>query len=780
MEIKEMTFGDSGKQNQEYLFSPSKVFKITKFQRPYTWEQYQVDGVIQDVKYILKNNETVGWPSMLIQKVDSGDLGLNNFLLGDGQQRSTTVFLYLTAIWQFWKKEFLHKDNSVEDAFFKKLFYIGKEREKGVLGRKSYGEIFTTIDFQTPAAVEKIHNLFEIYQIDEAIISSLKKSINNKDDCYQIYNTFLMFWNELYKIKRSENDLKRITEIILTKIVFPVIVYNEDENMFRAFANTNSFGEPLTQSDLVKAEIYGRTKLIDSQLADRIAKYWNEEMSPWFAKNSTTATDFDWFLTEEFNIFNNWSFVSKKSQEEYDKKKNQRNRWLKTEWQKYFDNKSEELNNDSYLLKEFYEDMFEKIKSHFLILKVIIENKPTEVLSKNWEIQYTWDVYSSIRISIIFYLNDSMNEKDFKKTMSLLRKYYFYNRIVLNDKNSQQLLIHNDSPIRTDKELTYENILNYLITKSSKKGGKSWRNQKETEDFLCKRSFSNEQNSDLCKLLIYINNEKFIEKGHESEQNNTSKINTCSREHIIPQKSLNYNEMSLEEIELYDEKISKIGNLLIITGSENSSIKNSKVENKIKVYEKSESTPWGTNWIRDFIDHYNKNTDKWNNHQKYLQVIDERSAIISQEVAKYLYCPVVDEKILEENPEDIVWLEIKDTQGNSSNGDKIRTTLVNYLKELVKDENIRQILINQSEKKSCFYFSKATDTEKEFKNITEIEENLYIKDAYLKKSDIITIINELRSSIPYYQFSVKTKTKEELEKESIGFLENNKNPIVEI
>lgn len=471
MKIYEMTFGDSGIQGRDIFFSPNNSFNITRFQRPYVWKNYQIQGVIQDIKYILKTNKDVAWPSMLIQESSQGNINLQNYDLGDGQQRSTTVFLFLTAIWHKWKADYREEGIAKEDEFFNSIFYIGSDRLKGILGSNVFGELRTAINFQTPAASKKIHNLFMTDVITEENIKKIMKSVNDKENSYQLYNSFLIIWEELKKISYSEKELKNIAEILLTKIIFPVVVYSEEEDMFRAFSNTNSFGESLTQSDLVKAEFFGRVKAIDVNLANKIADHWNDEMDTWFAKHKTEKFSFDSFLIEEFNIFNNWNSFANRVEYENKGKNTLRSRWLKTEWQKYFDKKAENLNNDDYELKEFYTKTFENMKEHFKITKLIVEKQSPTVLSKEWEIQYTHNVFPSLPMGLFFQLNDDLREKDFIKVMQLLRKYYFYNAAVLKDKNPNQLLFHIDSPIRNkNKKLKFEIFEDYFVNKVTKRG----------------------------------------------------------------------------------------------------------------------------------------------------------------------------------------------------------------------------------------------------------------------------------------------------------------------
>jgi len=647
MKIHEMTFGDSGEEGREYFFSPNTVYNITKFQRPYTWEDYQIHGVFQDIEYSLKTEKIIGWPSMLIQETKTADAHSKEYDLGDGQQRSTTVFLFLMAIWHKWKLDFREKEIDTESQYFENLFYIGKSRTNGILGRKNYSEIRTTINFQVPSATEKIHNLFDTELMTEETIANIKKDILNDDPSYQLYYNFLLIWRELQKSQYNEQELKKVAEILLNKIVFPVVSYSKDEDMFRAFANTNSFGEPLTQSELVKAEFYGRVKKIDPKLANEIADYWNNKMDSWFAPRKEDQMNFDWFLTQEFNIFDNWSWIANNDSKAHKKRQIQRNRWLKTKWQKHFDTIAAEKNNDTYELKQFYANTFEKIKKHFEIVQLIVEKRQTKPLSKEWEIQYTYNIFSSIHMGILFQLNDEMNEKDFIKTLKLLRKYYFYNTVVLHDFNPQQLLVQKDMPIRNKRvNLTFEDFEKTMLVKKTQKG--IWENKNETSRILSEREYTNEKfNPILNKLFIYVNNEKLIEQGYAERQENLVAIDTSSREHISPQENKLLENAKIEEREKYQRKISMLGNMLVITKRENSTIKNIAIKNKIKTYENNKNTIWGDFWINDFLEDYNKAPEKWISINDIYESIEQRSKKIAKVISKYICKP--DSKIIIED-----------------------------------------------------------------------------------------------------------------------------------
>lgn len=746
MKIYEMTFGDSGQDGRDYFFSPNNIFNITRFQRPYTWEEYQIRGVIQDIEYVLDTGNAVGWPSMLVQESQLGNMNVNNYDLGDGQQRSTTVFLFLAAIWHKWKVDFRETDQTEEYEFFNNIFYVGKDRNKGILGRKTYGEITTRIEFQTPSATNKIHALFETELMSEEALKNLTDSVRAQDSAYQLYNSFLVIWRRLQEASYTEVELKGIAEILLTKIVFPVMVYSKDENMFRAFANINSFGEPLKQSELVKAEIYGRVKAVDSKLADEIADYWNNVMDVWFAKHNTSI-GFDYFLTQEFNIFDNWRFVSAKNTSDYIARKNQRDRWLKTEWQKYFDKASANLKEDPYELKLFYEKTFAKIKEHFKIAQLIVENKQFKPSTKEWEIQYTNNIIAGLHMGIIFQLHDEMNEKDFILTMRLLRKYCLYNNIVLKDKNTHQLITHNDSPMRIKRtDLKFEDFEKYFMNKITNKGG--WLDYSETARILSVREYDNKYNPILSKLFIYINNEKMVAAGHEQEQKNTAYALNCSREHIIPQTNKDKEKYSVDEIEYYNRKISKLGNLLIITGSENGTVKNNPVKDKIGIYKNSQNTAWGNYWIDDFLSDYSKDSNAWNDSKKYYQAIDDRSKKLANVIAGHLCAPNTEKVEIGDNTEPIKLLTIEDHKGNRASSTKIRQVFIDYLQELTKLPEVRNTFIENSKSKSCFYYSHTV--EPDIKNISLLSDNLYIKDSFLSRNEMMKIINEINSSLLEY------------------------------
>lgn len=765
MKIHEMTFGDSGQQGRSSFFSSHNIFNITKFQRPYTWEDYQIYGVFQDIDYVLNTDKFVSWPSMLIQETDYPDMNLNKYELGDGQQRSTTVFLFLLAIWHKWKIDYRETEKTEEADFFNNIFYYGNDANKGILGRKRFGEIHTTIEFQTPSATEKIHNLIEIQSMTEKNVENLETSVGENSPSYQLYKGFLTIWKELRKRSYSEQELKEVANILLTKIIFPVTIYSKNDDMFRAFANTNSFGEPLTQSELVKAEFYGRVKSIDPRLANEIANYWNDEMDTWFASRKNSANDFDWFLTQEFYIFDNWKDLSTRRYDRDTIRQQQRSRWLKTKWQEYFDNKAEALDHDEYELKDFYSKTFENIKNHFKIAKMILQKTPSEVLSKNWEIQYTDSLFANLNMGIIFQLNDDMKEKDFIKTMKLLRRYYIYSSVVIKNKNPHQILFRSDSPLRTHRnDLTYERIEKFLSEVAS--DGREWHNKLNVIKILSNREYDNSYNPVLNKMFVYINNEKHVENEHENEQYNTIGLKNCSREHIIPQTNKELDNLTEIEREVYKSKISKLGNMLVITGSENSTIKNGSVASKIKIYENSSNTAWGSNWIDDFVSDYRKNPDDWDKFENNYKAIDKRSEKMAKFIASYLCAPndgyiEIGSQKDNQMPAKIT---LDDKKGNKKTGTVIKKVVVEYLQEIVKDNKVRKILIDNCSAKSCFYYS-YTDIP-ELSSVTLLSDNLYVRNYYLNFNKLRNVVNELRSSLLEYDTTLTVEYKEDDLKES--------------
>ena len=92
------------KANRMWLFSDvleknKRVFKVPVYQRNYDWTNIQCEKLFQDIMKAGENNRQHFTGTVVYIDDVNGGSGLNEVLIIDGQQRITTMYILLKALY---------------------------------------------------------------------------------------------------------------------------------------------------------------------------------------------------------------------------------------------------------------------------------------------------------------------------------------------------------------------------------------------------------------------------------------------------------------------------------------------------------------------------------------------------------------------------------------------------------------------------------------------------------------------------------------------------------
>jgi uncharacterized protein with ParB-like and HNH nuclease domain len=219
----------------------TKQYIVPLFQRTYSWKSDNWKTLWDDLLSLYSSESArkhfLG--ALVSMPVDMTPAGVNKFLLIDGQQRITTLFLILAAI----------RD-------------IATARNEGNLADQ-INELYLTNKW---AEGTNILKLFPS-QTDREQFS---KIIHRKDDLDGNNNAVKAFKYLKSKLEGKDPsgksiDLKRMHTILVQEIMIVNIVLDKDENPYLIFESLNAKGEPLTQADLVRNYILMRITNAEEQ-----------------------------------------------------------------------------------------------------------------------------------------------------------------------------------------------------------------------------------------------------------------------------------------------------------------------------------------------------------------------------------------------------------------------------------------------------------------------------------------------------------------------------------
>jgi uncharacterized protein with ParB-like and HNH nuclease domain len=239
-------------QASETSFQPiiegTKQYVIPLFQRSYSWTNKEWQILWEDLTYLCENEEpkTHFIGSIVTMPTISVPEGVSKFLLIDGQQRLTTIFILLSLI-----------RDMAESSNDKKL-------------AEKINQTMLVNPFETDWDYFKLLPT----QIDRKAFHNLikKLSLEDKGQIYKCYNFFVT------KFKKLESpDLFALSKVINSRLSVVSIVLSSDDNPHLVFESLNAKGRPLTQADLIRNYFFMRIHVDEQE--SRYSELWKPMQS---------------------------------------------------------------------------------------------------------------------------------------------------------------------------------------------------------------------------------------------------------------------------------------------------------------------------------------------------------------------------------------------------------------------------------------------------------------------------------------------------------------------
>lgn len=220
----------------------TKQYVVPLFQRTYSWEKQQWERLWNDLMSLYKADKphTHFIGSVVTMPTTSVPEGVTKYLLIDGQQRLTTVFILLCFL----------RDQASENGD----------------GRLSE-EITNTL------LVNPYKEDFDYYkllptQVDRNAFQSLVKlkSFDGQDKLSSAYKFFKR------NFQQADIEVQKLKKIVSSNLSVVSVVLGLDDDPYLVFESLNDTGRRLTQSDLVRNFFF--MKIHVSKQEDSYAKYW--------------------------------------------------------------------------------------------------------------------------------------------------------------------------------------------------------------------------------------------------------------------------------------------------------------------------------------------------------------------------------------------------------------------------------------------------------------------------------------------------------------------------
>lgn len=237
------------KANRMWLFSDvleknKRVFKVPVYQRNYDWSNIQCEKLFQDImKANEKNCQHFTGTVVYIDDVNGGS-GLNEVLIIDGQQRITTMYILLKALYDASKGISAHIESEIEEVMF----------------NRHCDEKYKV-------------KLKPVKSDNEQLMHLIRDKIDKMDRNSNVYKNYITFKNLIDGVLQDGlelNDvLNGIKKLEIVEIILDKLQGDEPQKIFESI---NSTGLELSLADLIRNYL-----LMDDVKQDELyEEYWLE------------------------------------------------------------------------------------------------------------------------------------------------------------------------------------------------------------------------------------------------------------------------------------------------------------------------------------------------------------------------------------------------------------------------------------------------------------------------------------------------------------------------
>lgn len=231
----------------EFLATGQKIpFLIPEYQRPYSWSDDEINTLFDDIwgfsiEHTKPNSAQTYFLGCIVSYLEKNPDNVNVRQIIDGQQRLTSLFLLLRAIYAMLENE----DNKTEEVenFINKI-RPALWRENEMTGKVDRAQMLLTSDVISDSGNELLCRILETGEADPNAADNYSKN-------------FLRF-KQLYleKSQSSPNQIFHFINALLNYTILLPIDADDQETALTIFNTLNNRGLPLSDADIFKSHLY--------------------------------------------------------------------------------------------------------------------------------------------------------------------------------------------------------------------------------------------------------------------------------------------------------------------------------------------------------------------------------------------------------------------------------------------------------------------------------------------------------------------------------------------
>lgn len=232
-------------------------FYIPDYQRSYSWKSENIDEFLDDLFNVIHSGQADARHFLGAITMAKRDGHQDTVDLIDGQQRMTTIFLFLYVILgEYRSTRFADKATGRADELLRKLAYLNDDGERtgsrlvlGEFNREFFEEF--VIDGHKKGDDDR-EQIKATYQA--------KHAFSQNQAIYDAYNKMKLMIEERLDCCQSEDDayeyLKALHICVLDRVEIVTMLVEEEADAFLIFETLNDRGLALSAVDLIKNKLF--------------------------------------------------------------------------------------------------------------------------------------------------------------------------------------------------------------------------------------------------------------------------------------------------------------------------------------------------------------------------------------------------------------------------------------------------------------------------------------------------------------------------------------------
>ena len=235
------------------IFSEEFWFIVPQYQRPYVWQEENIQELIDDLYYAFENKQNSEYFLGALVLKRTTEREFREYEILDGQQRLTTLCMMMAVIRDLIKKP----------QYKYTLSQMIYQEENELLKVPSRNRIkYNTRD--------KVKDFVKDYIIANG--STRKRDlVNYHEDTNISVSNMAKAISTMHTIFENKENLESFAVFLLNNVLFIYVSTDNTEDAFRLFTILNDRGIPLSNADILKSINIGE---ISEEDLDEYSKHW--------------------------------------------------------------------------------------------------------------------------------------------------------------------------------------------------------------------------------------------------------------------------------------------------------------------------------------------------------------------------------------------------------------------------------------------------------------------------------------------------------------------------